>query len=66
MSAPFESLRAVSLSNRSNWFMAQTSLKPHLMLADKCRIGVNLNFKFFPFLNLEGLPFMKGASNGLV
>jgi len=34
MSAPFESLRAVSLSNRSNWFMAQTALKPHLILDD--------------------------------
>ncbi len=34
LSAPFESLRAVSLSNRSNWFMAQTALKPHLILDD--------------------------------
>ena len=50
VSAPFEDLRvrqahptskypeedrgAVSLSNRSNRFMAQTALKPHLMLAN--------------------------------
>ncbi len=32
LSAPFESLRAVSLSNRSNRFMAQTAPEPHLML----------------------------------
>ncbi len=34
LSAPYESLRAVSLSNRSNRFMAQTALKPHLILDD--------------------------------
>ncbi len=37
VSLPFESLRALSLSkrsNRSNRFMAQTSLKPHLILDD--------------------------------
>jgi len=43
VSQPFEGLRAVSLSNRSNHsriliasdrFMAQTALKPHLILDD--------------------------------
>ncbi len=37
VSLPFENLRAVSLSNRSNRSMAQTALKGHLMPAgDDC------------------------------
>jgi len=31
---PFENLKAVTLSNRSNRFMAQTALEPYLMLAN--------------------------------